>query len=365
VVPGGALTLGLAEELERLGPFGAGNPQPSLLVPGAQVEQVAGMGEERQHARFTLVTAGGARSRGVAFGTPPSSLAPAAGAAHDLVLRLERNRWNGIEEPRIVLRAMCPTAAGSVRALGEHEPFWSRVARLLAGADDPPAPAAPALVVDRRGSGFAGVLGDLLTSGEQVLVAVADVPRRRASLEALVAGLAPDGLTVASWAALAHDPALASGFAHVVALDPPPGAAADPLLGLAESAHLAWGPAEVEFALAVWRAELDLRPALAESFRALRRLGAGATPEAIEVALRGGGRYPRSAEQCARVLAVLRELSLVELALDPPSCRVLEGTRTDLELSPVYRASRERYAEIERRLAAERSAPRHAAAAAS
>ena len=42
VVPGGALTLELAEELERLRPFGSGNPQPSLLVPGARVENVAG-----------------------------------------------------------------------------------------------------------------------------------------------------------------------------------------------------------------------------------------------------------------------------------------------------------------------------------
>ena len=33
VVPGDALHLGLAEELERLAPFGMGNPEPALLVP--------------------------------------------------------------------------------------------------------------------------------------------------------------------------------------------------------------------------------------------------------------------------------------------------------------------------------------------
>ncbi|HEU0024533.1 MAG TPA: single-stranded-DNA-specific exonuclease RecJ, partial [Thermoleophilaceae bacterium] len=134
VVPGGALNLALAEELERLRPFGSGNPQPNLLVPGARVEGVAGMGEERQHARFTLVTAGGSRSRGVAFGSPPGSLAQAATAPHDIVLRLERNRWNGVEEPRIVLRALCGTQPGAVRVLGEEEPFWTRVFRLLDGA---------------------------------------------------------------------------------------------------------------------------------------------------------------------------------------------------------------------------------------
>src|SRR3954452_21188342 len=35
VAPGDALTLGLAEELERLAPFGQGNPPVSLLVPAA------------------------------------------------------------------------------------------------------------------------------------------------------------------------------------------------------------------------------------------------------------------------------------------------------------------------------------------
>src|ERR671916_248844 len=95
VVPGGVLGLGLAEELEALRPFGMGNPQPTLLVPAARFQHVTGMGEEGEHARFTLVTAGGARSRGVAFGSPPKVLAPASADNHDIALRLERNRWNG------------------------------------------------------------------------------------------------------------------------------------------------------------------------------------------------------------------------------------------------------------------------------
>ena len=45
VVPGAALCLELAEELERLRPFGAGTPQPTLLVPVARLASVGGMGE--------------------------------------------------------------------------------------------------------------------------------------------------------------------------------------------------------------------------------------------------------------------------------------------------------------------------------
>ena len=362
VVPGGALTLGLAEELERLRPFGCANPQPSLLVPGARVENVAGMGDERQHARFNLVTAGGSRSRGVAFGTAPSVLTAAAKAPQDIVLRLERNRWKGVEEPRILLRALCESLRGEVHALGEDGSFWERLA--AAGAAGEVA-AGPGTVVDRRGDGFAGVVGELMTSGEPVLVGVADVSRRRESLETLVAGLDDGGLAAVAWDTLAADPGLAGGFTHLVALDPPPGGAADPLLTLTMHAHLAWGPADVDFALAVWRNGLELRPVLTECFRALRELGTGAEPDAIEAALRGAGRHPRTPELCARVIAVLGELGLAEVSLDPPGCRVVEGVRTELELSPTFRACRERYAAIESRLAGERAARAQPAAAAS
>jgi single-stranded-DNA-specific exonuclease len=362
VVPGGALTLGLAEELERLRPFGCANPQPSLLVPGARVENVAGMGDQRQHARFNLVTAGGSRSRGVAFGTAPSALSPATKAPHDIVLRLERNRWNGVEEPRIQLRSLCESLAGDVRALGEEGTFWDRLAAPRAPGD---APTGSGTVVDRRGEGFAGVVGELMTSGEPVLVGVADVSRRRESLATLVAGLDDGGLAAVAWDVLAAQPALAHGFTHLVALDPPPAGAGDPLLALTAHSHLAWGPADVDFALAVWRNGLELRPVLTECFKALRALGPEAEADAIEAALRGAGRHPRTPQLCAHVVAVLGELGLAEIAVDPPGCRIAEGVRTELELSPTFRACRERYAAIESRLAGERAVAAQPAAAAS
>jgi single-stranded-DNA-specific exonuclease len=356
-VPGGALGLDLAEELEGLRPFGVGNPQPNLLVPASQVEGVAGMGAERQHARFTLVTAGGWRSRGVAFGSPPGLLTAAAGEPHDLVLNLERNRWNGVVEPRVRLRALCPTRSGRLHVLGEDEPFWTRLERELgelSGADrevpDGPDVANMRRPVDRRGDGVAAVAAELLTSGEAVLVGVADAPRRRRSLEALVAGLAPERLAVASWTTIAADPGVTTGSEHLLALDPPPGGMGDALLGGPCLAHLAWGPPEAEFALGVWRAELDLRPALTETFRALRALGDEAAPEALESALGGGSRYPRTVRCCARVIAVLTELGLIRFSAAQRSCRLLDAERTDLERSATYRRSRGRLAQIERAL---------------
>ncbi len=184
-------------------------------------------------------------------------------------------------------------------------------------------------------------------------MAVADVPRRRQGLEAIVAGLARGGMPVASWAAIAAEPGLTGGFEHLVALDPPPGGRADALLRTGPRAHLAWGPAEAEFALLVYRAALDLRPALTDTYRALRALPPDAAPDDLEAALTGTGRYPRTPESCARVLAVLSELELVELDLERRSCRVREGVRADLTRSSAYRAGGEQLAGIERALAGE------------
>jgi single-stranded-DNA-specific exonuclease len=369
VVPGGVLGLGLAEELERLRPFGVGNPQPTLLVPAARFEHVTPMGEDQQHARFTLVTAGGTRSRGVAFGSPPKVLAPAARGNHDIALRLEPNRWNGMVEPRVILRALCPTRRGELRIVGEDGLFWDRLQRALErGFPEPSAHRGRAAVrpepppVDRRREGFAGVAGDLFSSGETVVVAVADVPRRRSGLEQVVAGLAPEAMPVASWSAIAAQPTLVSGFDHLVALDPPPGGLADSLLSVGPRAHLAWGPAEVEFALLVWRAELSLRPALTETYRALRRQPPTAAPDDLEAALRGAGRSPRTPEACARLLKILEELALVEFDAESRSCRVLDATRTDLQRSPTYRACAARLVAIERALRPELPARRAEAA---
>jgi single-stranded-DNA-specific exonuclease len=267
----------------------------------------------------------------------------------------------------VLLRALCPTEAGELEDLGDDQPFWEALRAAFvawsseapaggggtdAGSEDRP-DRGSAVVEDRRREGFAGVAGDLFSSGEAVLVAVADVPRRRAGLEAVVAGLAGGPMPVASWTALAGRPELAEGFAHLVALDPPPGGLADPLLSATPRAHLAWGPAEADFAIAAYRAALDLRPQLAEAYRALRELPADASPAALETALRGTGSYPRAPSACARLLEVLTELGLIELDLDAPCCGILEAVRGDLELSATYRTSREQLEAIEQALAPE------------
>jgi single-stranded-DNA-specific exonuclease len=361
VVPGDSLGTALAEELERLAPFGHGNPAPTLLVPAARVSDVRSMGEDGQHARFTL-SGGGTRARAVAFRTAARLLPSSEHDRHDVAVRLELNEWNGTIEPRLVLRALCPTERADCELPGAGSSFLEAFESALAGAEAERRPVGSPPVRqlrDRRGQGFAGVAGDLLSSGERVLVLCADVPRRRGGLEALVAGVAArvrtadgrpgESLAIASWDEFQAAPEIAAPFEHLVALDPPAWPGGEALLAAAPGpegrafAHLAWGVAEVEFALSMAQRSLDMREELVALYKELRAAGGHSGGERLAAALQGHGPHPRSATHCARLVRVLSEVGLV--AIEPgPSLRMLDAHRTELERSPTYMSALERYA---------------------
>jgi single-stranded-DNA-specific exonuclease len=105
VVGGDELGMALAEELQTLAPFGRGNPRVSLLVADAAFRDGRPMGEGK-HVRFT-VESRGARARAVAFGTG-GRLPVDDGAPAEATFTLEVNEWNGVSEPRLVLRRARP-----------------------------------------------------------------------------------------------------------------------------------------------------------------------------------------------------------------------------------------------------------------
>jgi single-stranded-DNA-specific exonuclease len=377
VVPGDALHIELAEELQRLAPFGMGNPDPALLVPSALLDDPRAIGEGR-HVAFTLA-AGGARSRCVAFGRG-SSLPAAPGEPVDATVRLEVNRYNGAVEPRLVLRHAQPARPAPIEVVGEPafaEAVRAELARDLTawaptrprgdeargasvpappggagagaaalfagddlrGAADGLGPAPERALRDARGGGIAGLLGDLVASGARVLAVTAHAQHRAAALHDRVGGFA-----VTTWAALAADPELARAYAHVVAVDPPPHAH---LRALAERlpgdgwTHLAWGAPELDLARRVLAWELDLRPHLADVYRGLRATSRIAG-EPLLALLRGGGRQPRSGALGGRVLRVLDELGLAVLGHADFAVAVPPPVRTELERSPAFRAYAER-----------------------
>ena len=374
VVAGDELGLALAEELERLAPFGTANPEVSLLVPASRLADPRAMGEGR-HLRCT-VESGGARARAVAFGV--SRLPAGHEGPLDAVFALERNEWGGAVEPRLVLRHAAPPQPGPVAVLGEPED-GGYVAAVLAALEDaaalgPPladaSPAgsaasdradawpaiAPRIVRERRGGGLAGTIAAAVASGEPVLVACADAGRRRMHLDGRLGGFA-----LASWTALERVPALAAPFRHIVALDPPahlPAARLERALPGEGTLVLAWGPPEAAFALAAAERDLDLRAPLAALYRGLRDGGGpdGGRGPGLEAVLRGPGPGSRSPVGAARLLAVLVELGLAELERTAPAVRLLPATRRELADSTTFRAAAERLALARRLLAPDRAA---------
>jgi single-stranded-DNA-specific exonuclease len=101
VVGGDELGMTLAEELQTLAPFGRGNPTVSLMLAEATFADARPMGEGK-HVRFT-VRSRGARARAVAFGTG-GRLPVDDGEPAEATFTLEVNEWNGVSEPRLVLR---------------------------------------------------------------------------------------------------------------------------------------------------------------------------------------------------------------------------------------------------------------------
>jgi len=332
VVAGDELGLALAEELERLAPFGIGNPGVSLLLPAARFSDPRTMGEGK-HARFS-VEAGGTRAGAVAFGVSKVD----CDGPQDATFSLELNEFGGMVEPRLVLRHARPCAPAPIAVVGEPEDYLGAVLAEVARPLELLAPAAEdrrgpdCRIRDRRGGGIAGTIGALVASGEPVLVVAADATLRARHLQPILGGF-----ELCSHDALRGDPSLARHDAHVVLLDPPIG----PIRAYGKLTHLAWGPAELRFAEQIHERQYDLRAALTATYRALRDAG-GAAGEELEALLRGDPLTPRPAAPAGRVVRVLSELHLVSL---DPSTRTLEvplAERTALERSAAFRAYQQR-----------------------
>ena len=105
IVPGSALTLGLATELERLSPFGLGNPDVTLLVPDCEATQPGVVGEGK-HLRFRIRQGGRDAGSAIGFGLGAQLDRIRRPVRYDLACRLKENRWNGTIAPQLVIRRL-------------------------------------------------------------------------------------------------------------------------------------------------------------------------------------------------------------------------------------------------------------------
>jgi single-stranded-DNA-specific exonuclease len=103
VISGDRLTLSLCEELKQLAPFGLGNPGVTLVLPSAEVADLATVGDGK-HLRFRVRD--GARGGGtaIAFGQGGQLDRLRQLGRWDVVFRLQENRWNGTVSPQLVVR---------------------------------------------------------------------------------------------------------------------------------------------------------------------------------------------------------------------------------------------------------------------
>jgi len=128
IVPGQALTLGFANELERLAPFGLGNPDVTLLVPSCETAGPALVGEGK-HLRFRVRHGGRDAGSAIAFGLGGQLDRLRRPIRYDLACRLKENRWNGTVAPQLVIRRLFDTPEG-------YEDLRAHLAKLWRAGED-------------------------------------------------------------------------------------------------------------------------------------------------------------------------------------------------------------------------------------
>lgn len=88
------LSLELARELQRLQPFGEGNPEPYFLLSGMNIATANYVGSGGKHLSLS-VREGNRQARAICFGATGRKYLPASGEFADLVVRLREDNWQG------------------------------------------------------------------------------------------------------------------------------------------------------------------------------------------------------------------------------------------------------------------------------
>ena len=104
LTPAGA-TRAVRDQIERVGPFGAGNPEPRFALSGARIAKADIVGDN--HVRCFLADAQGGRLKAIAFrslGEPlGDALLKAGGGALHLAGKLRADDWQGREDVQFLI----------------------------------------------------------------------------------------------------------------------------------------------------------------------------------------------------------------------------------------------------------------------
>ncbi len=105
VLDAGGATVELADCLERLEPFGAGNPEPKLMLKHVRIIKPSLIGTG--HVRCILISENGGSIKAIAFRVGDNDIGnamlTAKDAFFDVVGVLRRDRWNGRNEAQFII----------------------------------------------------------------------------------------------------------------------------------------------------------------------------------------------------------------------------------------------------------------------
>lgn len=378
------LTLPTAESLESLQPFGTGNPDVRLVVPGCIVENASTMGEGGRHLQVRL-RAGAAHARGVGWGMGERVGRIATGERHDAIVQLAVDRWQELIGPKVTLDGL-DHLIGSAPVTGQcaqpcdtacidRVPSFGPQALTpaLPQVQSPPGAGPPRGVRDRRGEGrVVSTIAALAGADRGVVAVVADVAHRRvvlgdvldpARLGVEVAVLGGDRCGRAALAArlatAANRPALIlvdydvlseitlPDDVHIALVDPP----VDPTQAAWVTAHAAdrwlhllWGDEEVAFALKMAERRWDVRAAAAEIWRALRDGDHHPWGTALDGLLLGTEGTMRPPLAVVNAVVALGQIGLLQV--DATGIAALPGTGARLEVAAHAMACRTHLDEI-------------------
>jgi single-stranded-DNA-specific exonuclease len=102
-----AATLDLVRTLERLGPYGTGNPEPRFAVSNVRVRWPQVVGSDGKHVRCTLQGADGTRLKAIAFRAAETELGRALrqadGVTRHVAGKLRVDSWSGRDGVQLIV----------------------------------------------------------------------------------------------------------------------------------------------------------------------------------------------------------------------------------------------------------------------
>ena len=98
------LTVGFADEIHMLEPFGVGNPTPLFIMKNARVASVLGVGGDK-HTRLTFASDGASVS-GICFSVSPEATGVGEGDVTDVLFNLDVNEFRGERSVQLVIRGI-------------------------------------------------------------------------------------------------------------------------------------------------------------------------------------------------------------------------------------------------------------------